>query len=77
MAPSKQKILAAFGGWVAVPLNVLPGLGAGYLYQRRWKGRYEHICTSHCLVRPPQSHTAKRIYRHILSSQSIAEQVLN
>ena len=37
MAPTRQKILAASAGWVAVTLNVVPGLGAGYLYQRRWK----------------------------------------
>ena len=37
MAPSKKEILAASAGWVAVTLNVVPGLGAGYLYQRRWK----------------------------------------
>ena len=37
MAPTKQQILGASAGWVAVTLNVLPGLGAGYLYQRRWK----------------------------------------
>ena len=37
MAPTKQEILAASAGWVAVTLNVLPGLGAGYLYQRSWK----------------------------------------
>ena len=37
MAPTRQEILAASAGWVAVTLNVLPGVGAGYLYQRRWK----------------------------------------
>lgn len=37
MAPSKQEILAASSGWVAVVLNVVPGLGTGYLYQRRWR----------------------------------------
>ena len=37
MAPTRQEILSASAGWVAVTLNVLPGLGAGYLYQRRWK----------------------------------------
>ena len=37
MGPTKQGILAASAGWVAVTLNVVPGLGAGYLYQRRWK----------------------------------------
>ena len=30
-------MLAASAGWVAVTLNVLPGLGTGYLYRRRWK----------------------------------------
>ena len=34
--PSKAQILAASSGWVAATLNFLPGLGAGYLYQRRW-----------------------------------------
>ena len=37
MVPTKQEILAASAGWVAVTLNVVPGVGAGYLYQRRWK----------------------------------------
>ncbi|MCP9885067.1 hypothetical protein KBY97_08005 [Synechococcus sp. ATX 2A4] len=37
MAPTRAQILAASAGWVAVVLNVVPGLGAGYLYQRRWK----------------------------------------
>ena len=34
--PTKDQILAASSGWVATTLNFLPGLGAGYLYQRRW-----------------------------------------
>ena len=34
--PSKDQILAASSGWIATTLNFLPGLGAGYLYQRRW-----------------------------------------
>lgn len=37
MTPTRAQILAASAGWVAVVLNVLPGLGAGYLYQRRWR----------------------------------------
>lgn len=37
MTPTRDQILAASAGWVAVVLNVLPGLGAGYLYQRRWR----------------------------------------
>ncbi len=37
MTPSRDAILAASAGWVAVVLNVVPGLGAGYLYQRRWQ----------------------------------------
>ena len=31
-----QKILAASSGWVASLLNFIPGLGIGYIYQRRW-----------------------------------------
>ena len=34
---SKDEILASSRGWVASFLNFLPGLGSGYLYQRRWK----------------------------------------
>ena len=34
--PTKDQILASSSGWVATILNFLPGLGAGYLYQRRW-----------------------------------------
>lgn len=37
MTPNREQILAASSGWVAVLLNVIPGLGAGYLYQRRWR----------------------------------------
>jgi len=37
MALTREQILAASAGWVAALLNVVPGLGAGYLYQRRWK----------------------------------------
>ena len=33
---SKEQILASSSGWVASLLNFLPGIGAGYLYQRRW-----------------------------------------
>ncbi len=33
---SKEQILASSSGWVASLLNFLPGVGAGYLYQRRW-----------------------------------------
>ena len=35
--PSRDQVLAASAGWVATLLNVVPGLGAGYLYQRRWR----------------------------------------
>ena len=37
MPPTREQILAASAGWVAVLLNIVPGLGAGYLYQRRWR----------------------------------------
>ena len=34
--PSKEEILASSRGWIASLLNFFPGLGSGYLYQRRW-----------------------------------------
>jgi len=33
---TKNQIIASSSGWVAALLNFLPGLGTGYLYQRRW-----------------------------------------
>ncbi len=33
---SKDQVLASSSGWVASLLNLLPGVGTGYLYQRRW-----------------------------------------
>ena len=33
---SKNQILASSSGWVASLLNFFPGLGTGYIYQRRW-----------------------------------------
>jgi hypothetical protein len=36
--PSNPKqILASSAPWLAAVLNVVPGLGAGYIYQRRWR----------------------------------------
>ncbi len=35
--PSTQQVLASSSIWVAAALNLLPGLGTGYIYQRRWK----------------------------------------
>jgi hypothetical protein len=37
MTPSPNTVLASSAGWVAVLLNLVPGLGTGYIYQRRWK----------------------------------------
>jgi hypothetical protein len=36
-SPSREQILASSSGWVAVLLNVVPGVGTGYIYQRRWR----------------------------------------
>tara|TARA_A100001388_G_scaffold11042_1_gene7710 strand:+ start:436 stop:780 length:345 start_codon:yes stop_codon:yes gene_type:complete len=44
--PSKEVILASSKGWVASFLNFLPGLGSGYLYQRRWKPYFFTITAS-------------------------------
>jgi hypothetical protein len=35
-SPNRQQILAASSAWVAVLLNLIPGVGTGYIYQRRW-----------------------------------------
>jgi hypothetical protein len=37
MTPEDDTILAAAAPWLAALLNVVPGLGAGYIYQRRWR----------------------------------------
>lgn len=34
--PSRRLVLAASAPWLGALLNTIPGLGAGYLYQRRW-----------------------------------------
>ena len=44
--PSRDEILASSKGWVASFLNFLPGLGSGYLYQRRWKPYFLTITAS-------------------------------
>ena len=44
--PSKEEILTSSRGWVASFLNFLPGLGSGYLYQRRWKPYFLTIAAS-------------------------------
>jgi len=43
---SREEILATSKGWVASFLNFLPGLGSGYLYQRRWKPYFFTITAS-------------------------------
>ena len=44
--PSKDEILASSSGWIGSFLNFLPGLGSGYLYQRRWKPYFLTIASS-------------------------------
>ena len=44
--PSREVILASSRGWIASFLNFIPGLGSGYLYQRRWKPYFLTIATS-------------------------------
>tara|TARA_Y100001968_G_C19103090_1_gene593520 strand:+ start:379 stop:690 length:312 start_codon:yes stop_codon:yes gene_type:complete len=33
----RSEIIASSSIWVSSLLNIIPGLGTGYLYQRRWK----------------------------------------
>ena len=44
--PSKEEILASSSKWVASFLNFIPGLGSGYIYQRRWKPYFLTIAVS-------------------------------
>ena len=44
--PSRDEILSYSKGWVASFLNFLPGLGSGYIYQRRWKPYFFTITAS-------------------------------
>ena len=44
--PSRDEILSSSKGWIASFLNFLPGLGSGYLYQRRWKPYFFTITAS-------------------------------
>ena len=44
--PSREEILSSSKGWVASFLNFLPGLGSGYIYQRRWKPYFFTITAS-------------------------------
>jgi hypothetical protein len=37
MTPEEKKILAGSAPWLGALLNVVPGLGTGYIYQRRWR----------------------------------------
>ncbi|PSB37181.1 hypothetical protein [Aphanothece minutissima] len=37
MTPDDRTILAASAPWLGALLNVVPGLGSGYIYQRRWR----------------------------------------
>ena len=46
LVPTKSEIIAASSGWIAALLNFIPGIGTGYLYQRRWKAYWITTITS-------------------------------
>ena len=50
MTPTREQILAASAGWVAVLLNLFPGVGNGYLYQRRWKAYWITLAVAIALL---------------------------
>ncbi len=35
--PARKDVLAASSPWLGAGFNILPGLGTGYIYQRRWR----------------------------------------
>ena len=45
-----NQVLASSSGWVAVTLNFFPGLGTGYIYQRRWIPYFITITSSSILL---------------------------
>jgi hypothetical protein len=48
--PTREQILAASAGWVAVVPNLVPGVGNGYLYQRRWKAYWITVAVAVSLL---------------------------
>ncbi|WP_320676782.1 hypothetical protein [Prochlorococcus sp. MIT 1300] len=47
---SKKQLIASSSGWVAAVLNLIPGLGAGYIYQRRWRAYWLAILANFLLI---------------------------
>ena len=50
MTPTREQILAGSAGWAAVLLNLVPGVGNGYLYQRRWKAYWITVAVAVILL---------------------------
>jgi len=48
--PTKNQIIATSSAWIAALLNFVPGLGTGYIYQRRWKAYWITTFVSLLLV---------------------------
>ncbi|MFZ0409787.1 MAG: hypothetical protein WAM11_17005 [Cyanobium sp.] len=42
--PNRKQVLAAASPGLAALLNLVPGLGSGYIYQRRWRAYW--ICSA-------------------------------
>ena len=40
---SKNSIISDSSPWLSAFLNIIPGLGTGYIYQRRWKAYWYNI----------------------------------
>ena len=43
---TKYEILASSSGWLAFLLNSFPGIGTGYIYQRRWFPYFLNVAAS-------------------------------
>ena len=43
---SKHMIISSSSGWLSAFLNILPGLGTGYIYQRRWRAYWLTVLVS-------------------------------
>ena len=58
--PTREQILAGSAGWVAVVLNLVPGVENGNLYPWRWKA--ESITVAVAVILP----TPNRVLEHRL-----------
>ena len=43
---TKEQLITSSSGWLSAFLNIIPGLGTGYIYQRRWRAYWITVFVS-------------------------------